>query len=328
MSKKNKSKKNKIKKNKSKKNKIKLSPQEERYKILENYIKSGKISDILPRKYKLFSWLTPIAVNAFNELDDVPNPTIHEMGYPGLNKKKKKKNKRKNKTINKYISNKEIIDIPFSKYKSRGTRASKGSINFHYQSYGNIYKFFSLLDLKIDFKVHDEMIHLLTVKNDVYIYRFPNFILDKPYNIIIINIITDEANHANIVFINNKNLTIEYYEPHGYRKNKDSEISNCKGIYRKKSKLLRSEFKKFYPEYTMLDISEINKKTSFQVKLDPDENTGFCVIWCILFIHYRLLNLNILPSKLLKHIDKIMTTNKLLKYAKHVEDTIKNFNKI
>ena len=67
----------------------------------------------------------------------------------------------------------------------------------------------------------------------------------------------------------------------------------------------------------------MNKKTSFQTELDPDENSGFCVMWCILFVHYRLLNQNVLLSRLLKHMDKVMTTNKLLKYAKHVEDTVK-----
>ena len=71
-------------------------------------------------------------------------------------------------------------------------------------------------------------------------------------------------------------------------------------------------------------LLSFNKKTSFQVLLDPDENTGFCVIWCILFSHYRLLNPDILLSRLLKHINKEITTNKLLRYAKYVEEIIKS----
>ena len=47
-------------------------------------------------------------------------------------------------------------------------------------------------------------------------------------------------------------------------------------------------------------------------------------MWCVLFVHYRLLNQDVLLSRLIKHIDKTMTTTKLLKYAKYVEDTIKN----
>ena len=117
--------------------------------------------------------------------------------------------------------------------------------------------------------------------------------------------------------------TIEYFEPHGYRKNKQSEIAGNKGIYHKKVKLLKEIFKKMLPEHSFIDVVYMNKKTSFQTELDPDEHSGFCVIWCILFVHYRLLNLDILLSRLIKHMVKILNTNKLLKYARHVEDTIK-----
>jgi len=123
--------------------------------------------------------------------------------------------------------------------------------------------------------------------------------------------------------INNINKTIEYFEPHGYRRNKQSEIAGIKGIYLKKAKVLKNIFSEILPSHSFVDVTSMHKKTSFQTELDPDEHTGFCVVWCILFVHYRLLNQNVLLSKLLKHIDKVMTTSKLLKYAKHVEDTIK-----
>ena len=38
--------------------------------------------------------------------------------------------------------NKKIIDIPFSKYKSKGTRATLGNMGFNYQEYRNIGLFF------------------------------------------------------------------------------------------------------------------------------------------------------------------------------------------
>ena len=220
-----------------------------------------------------------------------------------------------------------IIDVPFSQYKSKGTRATLGKITFHYQEYRNINNFFKheKLNINVNSEVNldNDMIHIVAIKNKVHVHIFPELKLDKPYILITINIVTEQGNHANIAFVNNKNSTIEFYEPHGYRRNKNSEISNVKGIYRKKINLLRSEFKRVLPSHTLVDASVFNKKTSFQTKLDPDSHSGFCVVWCIIFIHYRLLNLNILPSKLIKHIDKTMTTTKLLKYAKHVEDTIK-----
>ena len=71
--------------------KLNLSPQHKRLKILEDYFKSGKIRKILPKQYKIFSWLTPIAIKGFNSLDDVPYPTMHEMSIPAGSKKKKTK---------------------------------------------------------------------------------------------------------------------------------------------------------------------------------------------------------------------------------------------
>jgi hypothetical protein len=138
-----------------------------------------------------------------------------------------------------------------------------------------------------------------------------------------INIQVKDGNHANVALVNNINKTIEYFEPHGHRKNKNSEIEGIKGIYNQKAKLLKDVFNKLLPDHTFLNVTEYNKKTSFQTLLDPDENSGFCVIWCILFIHYRLLNPHILLSRLITHIDKTITTPKLLRYAKFVEETVK-----
>ena len=218
----------------------------------------------------------------------------------------------------------KIIDIPFSKYKSKGTRATLGNIGFNYQEYKNIGIFFHNNDkLKKDLNYSNLILSLKSDKGKVFVENLPSFKIDKKFNILIINLITEEGNHANIVLVNNKNNTIEYFEPHGYRRNKNSEIAGNKGIYNKKIKLLKNLFSDLMPTHSFIDVVSMNKKTSFQTELDPDEHTGFCVIWCILFVHYRLLNHDILLSRLIKHIDKIMTTTKLLKYSRYVEDTIK-----
>jgi hypothetical protein len=220
---------------------------------------------------------------------------------------------------------KRIIDIPFSKYKSKGTKASLGNIGFNYQSYGNIALFFHNVkdNFTKDLNYTNPEISLISRKNKVDIEYVNKFIYDKKFNILIINLNTEEGNHANIALINNKNSTIEYFEPHGYRKNKNSEIAGNKGVYHKKLKLLRKLFGEILPTHSFIDSVSMHKKTSFQTELDPDEHSGFCVIWCILFIHYRLLNQDVLLSRLIKHMVKTLTTNKLLKYAKYIEDTIK-----
>ena len=234
-------------------------------------------------------------------------------------KKKRNKTKRKHKTNRKY--NKKIVDIPFSKYKTKGTRATLGKVNFHYQNYVNIKNFFRLLNIDINYD--NPILHLFARNNVVNYVSIPDLRFDDKLNIVIINLNTSEENHANIALVNNMNNTIEYFEPHGYRRNKNSEIAGNKGIYHKKVTVLKDIFSRLLPNHSFIDAVLMNKKTSFQVELDPDEHTGFCVMWCILFVHYRLLNQDILLSRLIKHIDKTMTTTKLLKYAKHVEDTIK-----
>ena len=242
-------------------------------------------------------------------------------------KKRKKSSKRGHlkKSKRKTIKKDKIVDIPFSKYKSKGTRATLGDIYFNYQHYSNINNFFSILNKGLKNKINLNSSHIVIKarKNKLTLDTIPELYLSDNLNILIIDLDTPEGKHANIAIVNNINNTIEYYEPHGYRSNKNSEIANIKGIYIKKKKILKDFFKKLLPDHSFIDVVSMNKKTSFQTDLDPDENTGFCVTWCILFVHYRILNPNILLSRLIKHIDKTMTTTKLLKYAKHVEETIK-----
>ena len=242
-------------------------------------------------------------------------------------KKRKKSSKRSRlkKSKGKTIKKEKIIDIPFSKYKSKGTKASIGHIFFHYQKYSNINNFFIILnkDLKNKINLNSHYLIINARKNKLSIDSPPEIDFSSNLNILIIDIETNSDRHANIAIINNINNSIEYYEPHGYRRNKNSEIADIKGIYHKKIKLLKDFFKKLLPNHSFIDVVSMNKKTSFQTLLDPDENSGFCVTWCILFVHYRLLNPNILLSRLIKHIDKTINTTKLLKYAKYIEDTLK-----
>lgn len=242
-------------------------------------------------------------------------------------KKRKKSSKRGRlkKSKRKTIKKDKIIDIPFSKYKSKGTKATIGVIYFHYQKYSNINNFFSNLnrDLKNKINLNSQQLVINAKGKKLSLENSQDFNFSGNLNILIIDLDTKEDRHANIAIINNINNTIEYYEPHGYRRNKYSEIADIKGIYIKKNKLLKQYFQELLPEHSFIDVMSMNKKTSFQALLDPDENTGFCVTWCILFVHYRILNPNILLSQLIKHIDKTMTTTKLLKYAKYIEETLK-----
>ena len=229
--------------------------------------------------------------------------------------------KKRKKSVNKL--NTEIIDVPLSTKRSLGTRATKGKIEFHYQKYTNMNNFFNLISLKnlsrdffyLDLICLNDGITLVN-KTDIKVGK-------KQFIMFIINVTTNQGNHANIGLVNNHNKTIEYFEPHGYRKNKNSKIGDFKGIYLKKLKVLKHHFKDILPKYSLIDVVSHKRKTSFQTDLDPDDNTGFCITWCILFVHYRCLNNKILLSKLVDHLVKNITTTKLLKYAKFVEETVK-----
>ena len=53
-----------------------------------------------------------------------------------MNKKRKTK---KIKRVTKSIKKNKIIDVPFSKEKSKGSKASLGNINYHYQEFNNTF---------------------------------------------------------------------------------------------------------------------------------------------------------------------------------------------
>ena len=229
--------------------------------------------------------------------------------------------KKRKKSVNKL--NTEIIDVPLSTKRSLGTRATKGKIEFHYQKYTNMNNFFNLISLKnlsrdffyLDLICLNDGITLVN-KTDIKVGK-------KQFIMFIINVTTNQGNHANIGLVNNHNKTIEYFEPHGYRKNKNSKIGDFKGIYLKKLAFLKGIFKNILPEYTFVNVVDHKRTTSFQTKIDPDDNTGFCVTWCILYAHYRCLNPNLLLIRLLNHLEETITTTKLLRYAKYIEETVK-----
>ena len=60
---------------------------------------------------------------------------------------KPNKNKNKNKSNNKKLNN-NIINPPLSKDRLQGTAESVGDMNYFYQNYSNIFRFFYILKIK------------------------------------------------------------------------------------------------------------------------------------------------------------------------------------
>ena len=240
---------------------------------------------------------------------------------------KRKRTRSKRLSFNKmkaHGSKSKVIDVPFSRKRSHGTRATKGRIDFHYQKYANMSAFFDAIHLKnLDRKFIN--IELICINDKITPVHGKNFKINKykMFQVVIINIATNEGNHANIALLNNENETIEFFEPHGHRKNKNSGIADFDGLYLKKARVLRDLFLKSLPKYKFINAVDYKRMSSFQTQIDPDENTGYCITWCVLFIHYRCLNPNLLLSIIVNHLSMKITTSKLLKYAKYIEETIK-----
>jgi hypothetical protein len=230
----------------------------------------------------------------------------------------------------------KIKDVPFADSKHKGTKASCASVDYHYQNYSNVMDFLlnikgnnnlyffrrahAFLSIDIDklksgIKTHaSSKIFSIELKNGLK--------SNKKFIPIILNIITEEGNHANILLVDKENNNIELYEPHGARVS-SSVLGGVIGAYRKKIKMLRDYFHKILPKFKVVNVVDFQRGTAFQMLRDPNKHTGFCVTWTILFIHYRIINTHVPLHVLIRYIHMRITTNKLLQYAKYVESLIK-----
>ena len=230
----------------------------------------------------------------------------------------------------------KIIDVPFEKGKHKGTKASCASINYHYQNYSNVLDFLYNIKENKDlyfFKYSEPFLSfdINKIKKGIITYSSKKLFIseikkgltaNKQFIPIIFNITTNEGNHANILLINKKNKTIELYEPHGSRVS-SSVLGGVVGAYKKKIRVLRDFFRDILPSFQLINVVEFQQGTAFQMLRDPNQHTGYCVTWTILFIHYRILNKHVPLNILMRYIHMRINTTKLLQYTKFVETFIK-----
>ena len=269
---------------------------------------------------------------------------------------KTKKNKStRSKTRSKRLKNKiKITDVPISNRVSMGTLASLGDIEYHYQSYDNIFNFLKIL--KKDKKIN-ELLCFPLEKND-WLNTFIKINLNtenvKRSELVLKNIelrnekenikiiydlvkVCENAgkrffictvmlivpgkpgSHANIIVIDLKEKTIELFEPHGKR-TELSTLDSLEGAYHISDKLLKKMFKDILPKYRYISPQTYLPTYGLQARIDA--YTGLCVTWSIMYVHYRLLNPNINRKTLVRYMSKL-SKNFLLKYAKYIEENIK-----
>jgi len=274
--------------------------------------------------------------------------------YMGKNKVdmvSKKKSKKKMKT--KKLSKKErygIVDVPLSSKLSRGSKASLGSIDYNYQKYYNTFAFLEEIIrrnkklqkevcipnigagwMKSVLKVHffkgigEVMGSVKPVDSLNSKYKFMSEV-DKcmthrfiPISLEIV--VPGAGTHANVIIIDSKKKTVELFEPHGNRDEK-SELESISRAYNKVSRNVQRFFKRYLPGFTYIPPSKYEPKEGLQARLDAF--SGLCVTWSILYLHYRILNPDVPPKKLITYLDKKITRNVILRYTKYVEDVLKH----
>ena len=258
-----------------------------------------------------------------------------------------RKHSRKQSRKESEISDK-IKDVPLSKNKNKGTEASLGEINYHYQNMRNIFNFFYKLkeSKKINnvgffsMKLHNNFFDKSMLEIDILGKNiYPNVGTLKEYKkglkkikerfipITILSKLPDTnenestiINHANIILIDNKLKQIELFEPHGYKKEISTPLSHVTH-YHTKEKLLKKFFNNIYPKYEFINASDIIKSKNFQNLYDY--RNGYCVTWSTLYFHYRILNPSFSVEDIVNHIKNKIRLDELLRYASYIENTLK-----
>ena len=264
-----------------------------------------------------------------------------------VNKKTKKKTKKKGKSYNF-----KVIDVPLADNVSMGSKASIGSINYHYQKYYNTFAFLKEV-IKRDNKLQEIVCipktsegwmesfmkvhffkninsvkpHLESVKpvdpfvsKDKFMDELKKCMVKRLIPISLSIIVPGVGAHANIILIDNKKKTVELFEPHGSRSNK-SELESISRAYFKISKNVHKFVRVNLPDYTYIPPSKYEPEDGLQARLDAF--SGLCVTWSILYLHHRILNPDLHPQKLVQYLEKKINRKTLLRYTRYVEDILK-----
>jgi len=268
-------------------------------------------------------------------------------------KKIKKKGKKKTKkTKKKNTKQLNVVDVPLADKVSLGSKASIGSIDYHYQKYYNTFAFIKKIInrdkklkevvcipntsnnwlqsfMKVHFFTGIESIksHLESVKpvdpfvsKEIFMNEVKKCMVKRLVPISLEIVVPNIGTHANVIIIDTKKKTVELFEPHGARSN-ESELESISRAYFKISKNVHKFVSINLPEFTYIPPSKYEPEDGLQVRLDAF--SGLCVTWSILYLHYRLLNPDLNPKKLMEYLDKTFTIKKILRYTLYVEEVLK-----
>tara|TARA_B100000575_G_C23042108_1_gene599832 strand:- start:353 stop:1138 length:786 start_codon:yes stop_codon:yes gene_type:complete len=256
--------------------------------------------------------------------------------------KKKTKKRPKMKKSKKRTSKNKIKDPPFSKNINQGSDATEGLIQYHYQYYTNITDYIVYLcdkDKQLSNKIcllNDPIEATITfdqtdfkkgiVPKYISQSKLIKFIKEciatpKTYFIpILLETVKEKENHANIILIDIRKKHIELFEPHGNRGD-ESTLHNIEKTYLKKKRAVKTFFTSFLKDFQFINV--VDKLKKYRLQSRYDSNSGYCITWSLLYFHYRILNPRVSYKRIISYIDKKIKLHLLLKYASHVEETLK-----
>ena len=99
------------------------------------------------------------------------------------------------------------------------------------------------------------------------------------YSIIVCKLAYEDEGHFTFIFVDHKERKIDYYDPHG----KNVDVKFTEFIYKTISKI-----------FVGYSITHFWKHIGMQIveQVEKSERGGYCVIWGIMMIHLKLLNIN------------------------------------
>ena len=144
------------------------------------------------------------------------------------------------------------------------------------------------------------------------------------YVIIPLGIETENGSHANILIIDINNKKIERFEPNGYYSPREFYFNEDL-----LDKLLSDKFKILIPEFSYFSPKKYLPTIGFQIYESMETNkckkigdpNGFCAVWCIWWVNYKIQYKNIPSKKLAKLLINKIKFNKL-----SFKNLIRNFS--
>lgn len=152
-----------------------------------------------------------------------------------------------------------------------------------------------------------------------------NFNPNIEFYIIPIKLIFHNGAHSNVVIIDHKKLTIEFYEPHGIVYSGSNTPFNIQNIIYTLIHFILHTLSNKEQIYTFENTHNTCPIGLQAKQSESDPQSGHCLAWSLLFVHLKLLNLTKTSDEIIKFLNK-MDNKELDDYIKKYTGYIKTIS--